>query len=127
MNTGSHYRLDVSYNETIADVVDTLKRLGPHLGHNVFFRTSVPGLRNCQELDDLPPVSLRQAEKRTIEKPYYNGFEFQRMNEIATNAFIAAGFSVLDAYTPSVVRNDGRQLYIHNVMGRQNCRRLFAF
>jgi hypothetical protein len=122
-NTGAHHTLSTKYthlthlfitgkyNESVINAVNLFKKY-PQYGHNIFFRTTVPGTPDCDQKDHLPPyTTVAEAEKDKVftEHPFYNGDEFKLMNEIASDLFIAAGYSVLDAYAPSILRQDGHR------------------
>lgn len=121
-NTGAHHTLGTKYthtnifvrdkyNETVINAVNTFKKY-PQYGHNIFFRTTVPGTPDCDQKDHLPPYdTVAEAEESKVftTHPFYNGDEFKLMNEIASDLFIAAGYSVLDAYAPSILRQDGHR------------------
>lgn len=111
INTGAHWHED-TYGRKIADytkiIDETVNFLKPHQHLKTFFRTTVPGFANCgKHQNDQPLTSVGEAEKFIQSNPFWDHTSFKAKNEIAINAFAKAGFSVLDAYTPSILRLDG--------------------
>lgn len=111
INTGAHWheyedgKKMEDYTKLIEATVNFLK---PYHHLKTYFRTTVPGFAGCTKYEnDQPLTNVGDAEKFVQSNPYWDHTSFKAKNEIAMNAFAKAGLSVLDAYTPSILRLDG--------------------
>lgn len=115
-NMGAHYVDDdvewTRRHEYAAAAV--AKRRKP--GSLVIYRNTPFGHKGCESAS-APFNSTAQAERYSLAFPFYHGNNFKRQNAIAEAVWRRHGFSVMDAYTVTVVRPD-----MHNAecMRRRN-------
>jgi len=104
LNTGAHYQPDPEYRELVQGVVDVFQRHPEVDKRYVFWRTTMLGVSDCEEMDGKPPFrSLEEAEKHYAEHPWYESADFKRQNEMAKSIIASTGISIIDVYKASMM------------------------
>ena len=104
LNSGAHLQRDHLFAKRMRAAANTTLALTPKCTALVY-RATVPGHSHCSATSR-PFMSLREAEISVAMHPWHDGDKFQAQNLKAQAIFTAAGFTYLDAYTPTVQRPD---------------------
>ncbi|CAM9163499.1 unnamed protein product [Phaeothamnion confervicola] len=118
VNSGAHYLEDSAYIAHMmaaADVISAgMREAHPDGSSFMMFRNTVPGSPYCDMFKFSPPLEPFVAESRIADRwatndwPYHWEM-FKRHNDLAEPIFAGKGFTVMDAYTPTVQRFDSHQ------------------
>lgn len=110
MNSGAHYREDVEFVPAMENAALMVSNIMNEIHEKplMIWRNTIPGHGGCNDTMFGEPIgSLSDAEEYVSSYgDLHSWSDFSRQNDLAVPIYIDNGFKLLDAYTPTILRED---------------------